>query len=1047
MIRNGIFGSMVKRGIAIHVSLMLVCLLAVAAFAQDRRAEADAIFESAEQLRLAGTPESRRAAIVKYEAALAIYVELGVKDREAAALNNIAHSKSALGERDEALVIFARSLAVSESIGNGRLQAITLLNIGQIQNATGKRNEAKATWDRGLAVARSHGEREMEAAITNSVGFALFGEGEVRAAREKFVESLAIFRELGMDSAVASLLNNLGRVDRMLGEQESGLVFYQQALEAFRKNKNKAGEADVLLNLATVYSDLFRIKDAIEHSNRALEMFREMGNAQREAVTLNNVGVLYLRLSDNEAALDRYLRSAAIAERIGDKRQLAVALKNIGNLYLNETGELPRAIENLGRGLETARVAKDRASEGEILGSLGAAHSKLGDYGMAEKFLQESITILRAIPHREGEMNSLVFYGDTESRRGDQVAAIRLYEESLKISRDLAMPLREGNILVSLAMAKRANRDIAGATNDIERAFEIFDHLRERIPGEQFRSAFFAVGKTAHELYIDLLLGAGEANTDPEKVEKAFDQSERSRARSLLDLLTESNVEIRRGVDQQLLEQERIVKARLNNKENLRLNLLRTQAKAENIKLAEIEIEKILLDYRQIQAQIRISSPNYFTMLRPEPLTLKQVRSDVLDDDSILLEYSLGNERSYVWTITNEAAFVYLLPKRSEIETSVRRYLANLTARNETRPNETPIARKKRLADADKQLSAETERLSQALLAPFFPDLKGKRILVVADGILQYLPFAALTARANGTLSDDRNAKPDKASRPVFLAETNEIVYLPSASTIAVMRERQKRSKIDFRNLVSIMADPVFASDDVRFRTAAAGRNGKSGSGAPQGAGTMDQLAKLRSDFGRLRFSRREAEWISEMAPADKDLLALDFGANRSAAMSQSFGNSKFVHFATHGVVNSEYPELSGIVLSLWDEAGREQDGFLRLHDIYNLKLNADLVVLSACETALGKEIRGEGIVGLSRGFMYAGAPSVVASLWRVDDRATADLMRRFYQRMIREGLPPVAALRGAQSSMLAEKNTSHPFYWAGFTLQGEWQVNPGRDE
>ncbi len=528
-------------------------------------------------------------------------------------------------------------------------------------------------------------------------------------------------------------------------------------------------------------------------------------------------------------------------------------------------------------------------------------------------------------------------------------------------------------------------------------------------------------------------------HTDPEKVAKAFDQSERSRARSLMDLLAESNVEIRSGVDLGLLGQERSIKTRLNNKENYRLNLQRTKAKKEEIETAESEIDDLLSQYRQIQAQIRMNSPNYFSMLRPEPLTLEKVRSEVLDDDSILLEYSLGNERSYVWAITKESAFVYVLPKRSEIEASTRRFLSSLNARNDVRPNETLAARKKRFVDADKMLAAETEKLSVALLSPIGPDLKGKRLLIVADGVLQYLPFAALTSQTNGSAKVVQGSKAAGTSRPTYLAETNELVYLPSASAISVMRQRRAGKKIAERNLVSIMADPVFASDDVRFRTAAAVRNGKSGAGAAEGEGTMNQVAKLRSDFGRLRFSRREAEWISEMTPADKDLVALDFGANRNTAMSQNFGNSKFIHFATHGVVNSEFPELSGIVLSLWDETGREQDGFLRLHDIYNLKLNTDLVVLSACETALGKEIRGEGIVGLSRGFMYAGAPSVVASLWRVDDRATADLMRRFYQRMIREGLPPAAALRGAQSSMLAEKSTSHPFYWAGFTLQGEW--------
>jgi CHAT domain-containing protein len=192
--------------------------------------------------------------------------------------------------------------------------------------------------------------------------------------------------------------------------------------------------------------------------------------------------------------------------------------------------------------------------------------------------------------------------------------------------------------------------------------------------------------------------------------------------------------------------------------------------------------------------------------------------------------------------------------------------------------------------------------------------------------------------------------------------------------------------------------------------------------------------------FVRLRFSRQEAEAIAAFAPEKNRLTALDFVASYETAQSADLSQYRIVHFATHGLLNSQRPELSGIVLSLVDERGRAQDGFLRLHEIYNLKLNADLVVLSACQTALGKEVRGEGLMGLTRGFMYAGAPRVVASLWRVDDRATAELMKRFYRGMLKDGLPAAAALRAAQVSMLKEIRWSAPYYWAAFTLQGDWR-------
>ena len=190
----------------------------------------------------------------------------------------------------------------------------------------------------------------------------------------------------------------------------------------------------------------------------------------------------------------------------------------------------------------------------------------------------------------------------------------------------------------------------------------------------------------------------------------------------------------------------------------------------------------------------------------------------------------------------------------------------------------------------------------------------------------------------------------------------------------------------------------------------------------------------------RLRFSRQEAEEIARLSADPRTLKAVDFSANRSTAIDAKLGDYRIVHFATHGLINNQNPDLSGVVLSLVDEQGRPQNGFLRLYDIYNLKLNADLVVLSACQTALGKEIKGEGLVGLTRGFMYAGAPRVVASFWRIDDRATADIMRRFYEAMLKDGLRPAAALRAAQVSMWHEKRWQSPHYWAAFTIQGEWR-------
>jgi CHAT domain-containing protein len=297
------------------------------------------------------------------------------------------------------------------------------------------------------------------------------------------------------------------------------------------------------------------------------------------------------------------------------------------------------------------------------------------------------------------------------------------------------------------------------------------------------------------------------------------------------------------------------------------------------------------------------------------------------------------------------------------------------------------------------------------LLGPVAGKLHGKRLLVVVDGALQYVPFAALP--------EPRGAR---AGEP--LAVGHEVVGLPSASVLAVLRQ-QARGRPASRGAIAVLADPVFERDDPRL-PAAVGR----GAAAP--------VPAAPHEFPRLAATRQEAAGIVATAPEGRTLLVTGLRASRATAMSPELGRYRIVHFATHGVFDDEQPERSGIVLSMFDERGQPRDGFLRLHDVYELDLPVELVVLSACDTALGRQVRGEGLVGMVRGFMHAGAKRVVASLWKVDDEATGEIMTGFYRGMLQEGRTPADALRQAQVAQWRGRRWHAPFYWAAFVLQGE---------
>jgi len=360
-----------------------------------------------------------------------------------------------------------------------------------------------------------------------------------------------------------------------------------------------------------------------------------------------------------------------------------------------------------------------------------------------------------------------------------------------------------------------------------------------------------------------------------------------------------------------------------------------------------------------------------------------------------------------------------------------------LTARNKTVKFEKQEKTQARIAQADTDYLKDSARLSRIILGPVAKQLAGKRLLIVSDGALQYVPFGALPvphAQRNG--SDRAKLAP--------LVVNHEIVSLPSASVLALLRKESADQPRGAKTL-AVVADPVFQVDDLRVHHAK--NDNQATEPAKNGSEVRDLESELLQsardtgevEFRRLPHSRQEADWIAALTQKRMSREWLDFDANRAMATSADLSNYRIVHFATHGFLNSQHPELSGIVLSLVDEEGKPQDGFLRLHEIYNLKLGADLVVLSACRTALGKEIKGEGLVGLVRGFMYAGAPRVVASLWAVDDETTAELMKRFYNAMLIKGQRPAAALRAAQAGIWKDKRLP-PYYWAAFVLQGEWQ-------
>jgi len=786
-------------------------------------------------------------------------------------------------------------------------------------------------------------------------------------------------------------------------------------------------------------------RKSIEKYHEALELFRQAGDRDDEATTLNNIGRVYQSLGEMKKAIEKYDEALPIRRSIGDRNGEAVTLNNIGSVY-QSAGEMQKALEKHNEALQLRRAIGDKRGEAVTLHNIGRVYNSLGDGQKALEKFNEALRIRRAVSDRSGEAHTLHNIGQAYVSLGDMQKALENYREALRIRQEIGERDGEASSLLGIARVEQARGNTPQARQAIEQAVGIIESLRAGLHVQDLRTSYFASRREYYESYIDILMKMHRKNPSAGADATAFAVSERARARFLLELLTESRADIRQGVDGSLLERERSLQQLLNAKAAAQFALLNRKHTPEQAEAAAKEIASIIAEYEGLEAQIRASSPKYAALTQSQPLSLSEIQQQALDPETLLLEYSLGEDASYLFAVSHTSITSHQLPKRAEIEAVARSVYELLTA-PQPGPGEAEAKRQSRIEEARANYWPQAATLSRMLLGPVSSQLGKKRLVIVADGALQYIPFAALPAPSPG--NDEGQ---DSGAEPQPLIVEHEIVSLPSASTLATLR-RETAGRKPAEKSLAVLADPVFMDDDTRVRRNVSKAPAKEKT-RPADSDEIDiasrQMARSGQEtgvigaeggFGRLLSTRREATAILALVPERERMQALDFEASRTTALRPELGEYRILHFATHGMLNSIHPELSGIVLSLVDEEGKPQDGFLRLQDIYNLKLPVELVVLSACRTGLGKEIKGEGLIGLARGFMYAGAPRIVASLWKVDDRATSELMKRFYQGLLGpEALRPAGALRQAQLSIWKQKQWRAPYYWAAFVLQGEWK-------
>lgn len=1030
-----------------------------AATERDRnQIRAERFYRDAKRLHMAGTGESLRGAIKIYEEAIAVWRAMGESKPVADTLNNVGFIYYSLGERSKSLTFFTEAASLWQALGNQVEEAESLNNLGVVYDSLGEKQKALDYYNRALVLRRATGHRRGEATTLTTMGLTYDSLGDKQKALEYYNLALPMWRSLNYPSGEATTLNNIAMVYDSLGDKQEALSYFNQALELHRLTKNGRGVATVLNNLGAVSDSMGETQKALEYYAEALRLHKAQGDRGGEALLLNNIGKVYYFLDEKPKALDYYTQSLSIRRAIKDRSGEATTLTNIGLIY-DALMEKQKALEHYNLALGLRRAVGDRKGEAATLTTIAMLHHSIGDQQKALDYNGQAMRLWQVTIHRKGEAATLTSRGMVYESLGDNENALGHYDRALSLTRTIGDRSGEALALYRLARLERDKGDLVAAQTRIDAALVILESLRTKIEIQDFRSSYFASVQDYYGLSIDVLIQLHKKHPSKGYAAAALQTSERARARSLIDLLNEARVDIKQSVDSQLLKREQALQRSLNAEAHRQMVLFSGKHTPEQAAAIAKNIEALNSEHQQLKTQIKTSNPRYASVAQPPPLSVDEIQKDLLDPDTLLLEYALGKERSYLWLVSTRAINVYELPPEAEIVAQAQQVHDLLIAH----PPGSQTGNRSRSFEDDSQYWRAASRLSQMLIGPVASQLGKKRLLVVAQGILQYVPFAALpepvggeaAARgaASGKQGEDKSQHSD-SRLPIII--NHEVINLPSASTLAAIR-RHLAGRKPAPKTVAVLADPVFDKNDERFDMGNKGNTvQRSQRGLAQESDNppsvdippiitraIDEAGVTRAglQIPRLPFTREEVSTILALVPDGDRKLALDFDASRATAMSADLANYRIIHFATHGLLNSEHPELSGIVLSLFDRQGVAQDGFLRLNEIYNLSLPAELVILSACQTGLGKQIRGEGLVGLTRGFMYAGAARVVASLWKVGDKPTAELMKRFHQGLLgKDSLRPAAALRAAQISMFKQKRWKSPYYWAAFVMQGEWR-------
>jgi CHAT domain-containing protein/tetratricopeptide (TPR) repeat protein len=866
------------------------------------------------------------------------------------------------------------------------------------------------------------------------LGLSQWNTGILKDSEESFRKAASLARELGirdreifcLDSVEIHRLYSEAKNFRTNSEYGKSIAAFQKAIDLAKKNMSPDLELKCLRQMSVCYYEINNFPEFYGINQNALLIAEQINNTKEKGLCLNNIGLYFWKITNYSKALENCEKALEIARSINNLQMENECLNNLGIIY-KEIGSFDNALSYLNQALEidekaaaVSEISKDLNNIGTIYRKKGLQNNNKSDFILALDYLLNSLNLNKEINKISIHVNNNIgtIYSDLEdysnalkyymnglniSEKLNDKEGISLisnnigivyynlgnYEESTKYCQraiDLASQIKAGQVLweayLDVGNSYKKQSKFQDALTSYRESISVIESTRSNIDLEEMKASYFGTDKRieAYHNLIDLLARLNSSEPGKSYGDEAFTYLERGKARAFLDSLEVAQISVSQGVDAKLANEEKQINADMTA---LYKKLLMPDLTAEQRNQIEADLKTCEEKYDRLKREIRAENPAYAT-LSPNIITLKEAQSRLLNGNTVFIAYSVGKESSYGFAIGRTGLRIFPIPPRKEIQKKVTDYLKVISDKD----------------NRDFQLGHELfADLVQPALEPHV-----KKLFIIPDDALYFLPFETLLLG------------PDNAS---WLLRKYNIAYAPSMSSLAEIIKRTRNGAKRNKDLLAL-GDPDYGFNE-------------------QSPGSSDIFQNFYSSsdfrFFRLAYSGIEVQKIAALFPKNREKVLQRAEASEPALKKLPLSDFKIIHFAAHGLIDDQKPARSAIVLSL--DSNSQDDGFLQMRDIYGLRLNADLVALSACQTGKGQFVRGEGIEGLSRAFFYAGASSVLMSLWSVNDQATYQLMERFYAHL-RSSKSLMDALRLAKLEMMDSKVFAHPFFWAGFVITGD---------